>query len=324
MVINPVHKHLGLRLVKLFRQHLELCLVLTDRAEGNHTRLSDVGNGSVFGELAVDGNGKALNELLHAVTGVADDVVDLVKKRDSRLKASHVHAIVAVFNNRDAPKHIRFGADERCCRCHEVVVLLGGHQLARLRTSKMKHILLREHIEVGLAVINDKVHAHHRLVAWFEGVDHKSGTRVKRVCLKRHIGIFARLNVGHALTNGVKPIGGLVVSVILPGPVQILVQLFQLALNPVLSRRIGYGLLEEKAVLKRDKLLRMVFLDDVQNVLADFFRPVEDGLNATAIPVQKLLLEHILNVVHHCGVQFLHDILGVDVLKRGVNVQTPE
>ena len=102
----------------------------------------------------------------------------------------------------------------------------------------MEHILLREHIEVGLAVINDKVHTHHRLVAGLEGVDHKSGTRVKRVCLKRHIGIFARLNVGHALTNGVKPIGGLVVSVILPGTVQILVQLFQLALYAVAPSRV--------------------------------------------------------------------------------------
>ena len=68
----------------------------------------------------------------------------------------------------------------------------------------------------------------------------------------------------------------------------------------------------------------MVFLDDVQNVLADVFRASKNRLHTTAIPIQKLFLEHILNVVHHSRVQFARDILGGDFLKRGVNVQPPK
>ena len=70
LFLEAVHQHLGLGLVKLFRQHFEVCLVFADAPQSDHASLADVGNGCVFWELAVYSDCQTLNELFHPVCGV--------------------------------------------------------------------------------------------------------------------------------------------------------------------------------------------------------------------------------------------------------------
>ena len=64
-------------------------------------------------------------------------------------------------------------------------------------------------------------------------------------------------------------------------------------------------------------------MNNVQNVLAGVLRAVQDGLNAPRVPIQKLLLEHILDMVHKSGVQFVDKVALVYVFKCGVDVEPP-
>ena len=108
LIVDAIHKSLCLCLVKLLGQHLEVCLVLSNGAERNHTRFTDVGNRCVFGELAVNSYRKTLDELLHTIASIGREIGNLVQKRNSQLKSGSVDGIVAVLDNRDLAKHIRF------------------------------------------------------------------------------------------------------------------------------------------------------------------------------------------------------------------------
>ena len=204
------------------------------------------------------------------------------------------------------------------------MVLLRGHQLAAHNARQMVDRSLGEHIERRLAVTGNEVHAHHGLVSGAKGIDHKGRARIKRIRLERHFGVIVRLYEQNALADSVKPIRNLVIRIGFPGAVQELVQLFQLGLYALAPCRVRTGLLKQIAVLEINHLGGGIDLNDVQNVLADVLVSVEDGLNAPCVPVQKLLLEHILDVVDKRRVQFLYKFLLRDLIKRRVDVEPPK
>ena len=101
LVVKPVNEDFGLCLVKLFSQEFELSLVLASRPELDKPGLANVRKGSPFLKFTVDRNSQCLNELFDPVTGIGGDVVNLVKKGDNCLKASHVDRVISVLNNRN-------------------------------------------------------------------------------------------------------------------------------------------------------------------------------------------------------------------------------
>jgi hypothetical protein len=184
----------------------------------------------------------------------------------------------------------------------------------------MEDELLGEHIEAGSLVVDNEIHAHDGFVSGFEGIDHECGARVEGIRLERLFGIIVWLDVDNALADTVEPVSGFVIGLRLPGAVKELIQFLYLRLYALTPSDISARLLEQIAVLEVHDLSRRINLDDVKDIVPDVLGAVEDGLNASGVPVQKLLLEHIHDVVHKSGIQFLFDILGVDVLKRGVDV----
>ena len=107
LIFQMVNKNFRLRLVKRLGQNLEVGLVFTDGLQHDHARPADVVGSCTLRELAIRSHGKALNELLHAVTGVGSQVRHLVNQRNSQFKSRGVDTVVAVLNDRNAPKHVR-------------------------------------------------------------------------------------------------------------------------------------------------------------------------------------------------------------------------
>ena len=136
----------------------------------------------------------------------------------------------------------------------------------------MEHLSLREHVKLRYAFVCYKINTEHRLVARAKGVDDECGTGVERVRLERHVVVVVRLDVGHTLADHVKPVGGLVVGVVLPGAVEVLVQLLELRLYTLAAGDVTARLGQKVSVLKCRELVCVVLLNNVQNVVADILR----------------------------------------------------
>jgi 6-phosphofructokinase len=162
------------------------------------------------------------------------------------------------------------------------------------------------------------------LVAVSEGIHNKRRTRVKRIRLERDTLFIRGFNVDNALAYGVEPVSALVICLLLSRPIEKLVQILEFPLYAFPAGDVKRWLSQEIPVFKLHDLRSVVHGNLVQDVLPHILRPAEDGLYASPIPVQKLFLEHICDVVHQSGVEFWNDVVGVDVIEGGVDVQTPE
>ena len=204
------------------------------------------------------------------------------------------------------------------------MTLLQRHHLPGNSAGQLEHIPLGEHIEAHLTVRGHQIHAHHRLVAWSQAVRNKGRAGIKRICPERGLVVLGRLNVDHALAHRMEPVHALVVRIMLAGAVQELVQFLYLGLYALPPGHIVHRLREEVTVLERHKLLGVVLLHDIQDVLPNLLASVQDRLNASAIPVQEVLLEHILHMVDEGRVEFFNDILRCDVIETRIYVQPPK
>ena len=121
-----------------------------------------------------------------------------------------------------------------------------------------------------------------------------------------------------------KPVSGLVVRFSLAGAIQILIQFLDFRLYALAPRNISARLLDEIPVLEVADFCGGIDLDNIHDVLADFLPAVEDGLDSPCVPVQKLLLDHVLDVIHNRGIEFRNDIVRRDLIEGGVDVQPPK
>ena len=323
LVVKPVNEDFGLCLVKLFSQEFELSLVLASRPELDKPGLANVRKGSPFLKFTVNGNSQCLNELFDPVTGIGGDVVNLVKKGDNCLKTAHVDGVIPVLNNRNPTQHIRLHSIQTGSRDEIVMSLLRGHQLPGLSTRQTEDILLSPHIELDLPIHRDSIDTHHRGITRPQRIADKGRTGVKGISLERYFRIVIGFDIQDTLADCMKPVSSLVVSLILPRPIQELIQFLYLSLYALPSGRVVDRGSQEVPVLKCGKLLCVVLLHDIQDVFPDILRPAQDRLNTTPIPVQELFLHHVLDVEHQSRVQFLHHILRSDIVHGGIDIQPP-
>ena len=121
-----------------------------------------------------------------------------------------------------------------------------------------------------------------------------------------------------------EPVSNRVVRILFTRDIQILVQLLELALNTSTTGLIIGSLSQKIPILEVNSLGSVILLDLVKNVLPDFLRAVENRLNASSIPIKKLFLKHVLNVIHQCGVKLLNNVLFGDLVEGRIDVQPTE
>ena len=132
-----------------------------------------------------------------------------------------------------------------------------------------------------------------------------------------------RFDQDHALADRVEPINGLVVGGVLIAAIQVLVQLVYLALVAAVTGNIERRFRQEVPVLERHDLVCVVLLHDVHDFGTNFLGSLEDRLDIAPIPVQKILLQKVLDMIRQRRVQFVHNVISRDLVRRSVNVQPP-